>query len=129
MQDDPRPLSPHLQVYRPQLTSLLSISHRASGVFLALGAIALVYWLSALAAGPEVFAQAQILASSWYGHVLLVLWSLALFYHLCNGIRHLCWDAGYGFELRQVYASGYLVLVAAVVLTAGTWILALAGGQ
>ncbi|HYW03152.1 MAG TPA: succinate dehydrogenase, cytochrome b556 subunit [Gammaproteobacteria bacterium] len=129
MQDDPRPLSPHLQIYRPQLTSVLSISHRATGVFLALGTLALVYWFAALASGPEVFAQAQMIAGAWYGQVLLVLWTFSLFYHLCNGIRHLFWDAGYGFEIRQAYASGYVVLVAAAVLTAGTWVLALAGGQ
>lgn len=123
-----RPLSPHLQIYRPQLTSVLSITHRGTGVVLTLGALAWAGWLLALAAGPAAFETAQGHLGAWYGQVLLLLWSVALFYHLANGIRHLFWDAGYGFELHQVYASGYAVVLATAVLTAAAWGLALLGG-
>jgi succinate dehydrogenase / fumarate reductase, cytochrome b subunit len=117
-----RPLSPHLQVYRWQLTSVLSILHRASGVALSVGTLLLVYWLIAAAAGPESFATAQGFIGSILGRVLLLGWSWALFYHLCNGIRHLFWDAGRGFELKTVYASGWTVVGASVVLTLVAWI-------
>jgi len=123
-----RPLSPHLQIYRPQLTSVLSITHRASGLLLTLGTVALVYWLAALASGPQAYAEARALMGSLAGRLALLLWTLALFYHLCNGIRHLFWDAGYGFELGTVYRSGYAVLAATVLLTAIAWACALAAG-
>ena len=88
-----RPLSPHLQVYRPQWTMVLSISHRITGVGLSLGTLLLVYWLAAAAAGPEAFETAQEVIGSWIGRLFLFGWTFALFYHLCNGIRHLVWDA------------------------------------
>ncbi|MDX1512620.1 MAG: succinate dehydrogenase, cytochrome b556 subunit [Gammaproteobacteria bacterium] len=121
-----RPLSPHLQVYKPQLTSVLSITHRATGVALAVGGIGLAYWLLALAAGPDAYATAQALFGSWLGKLILFGFSFALFYHLCNGIRHLFWDAGLGFELETVYASGWAVVGVAAGLTVLTWIVALA---
>jgi len=117
-----RPLSPHLQVYRWQLTSVLSILHRASGIALSVGTLLLVYWLIAAAAGPESFATAQGFIGSILGRILLLGWSWALFYHLCNGIRHLFWDAGHGFDLKTVYASGWTVVGASVVLTLIAWI-------
>ena len=117
-----RPLSPHLQVYRWQLTSVLSILHRASGIALSVGTLLLVYWLIAAAAGPESFATAQGFIGSILGRILLLGWSWALFYHLCNGIRHLFWDAGHGFELKTVYASGWTVVGASAVLTLIAWI-------
>jgi succinate dehydrogenase / fumarate reductase cytochrome b subunit len=117
-----RPLSPHLQVYRPQLTSTLSIFHRITGVFLTLGTLLLTWWLVAAASGAEAFAAAQWFIGSWIGYLLLLGWSVALFYHLCNGIRHLFWDAGYGFELVNVYRSGWAVLIGTAVLTVVAWI-------
>jgi len=117
MGNSDRPLSPHLQIYKPQLTSFLSIAHRASGVFLVIGTLLLVYWLTALAGGAESYAQAQAFFGSILGRLILFPWVFALFYHLCNGIRHLFWDMGAGFELSSVYASGKLVVVAAVALT------------
>jgi succinate dehydrogenase / fumarate reductase cytochrome b subunit len=123
-----RPLSPHLQVYRPQLTSILSITHRATGVVLTLGTIVLTVWLVALASGRETFDAVSAVIGSLPGKLLLFLFSLALFYHLCNGIRHLFWDAGYGFEIEQVYASGKAAIGAAVVLTLVTWLVALTSG-
>lgn len=120
-----RPLSPHLQVYRPQLTSVLSITHRATGIALALGLLLLVYWLMALAAGPEAYHEARAIFGSWAGQIVLFGFSYALFYHLCNGIRHLFWDAGLGFELKTVYASGWAVVAVSVGLTLLAWGIAL----
>ena len=116
-----RPLSPHLQIYRPQITSVLSITHRATGLALAVGTVLLVWWLLAAASGPSAFALAQAFWYSWIGRLLLLGWSWALFFHLCNGIRHLCWDAGLGYEIKTVYASGWLVVGASIVLTLVAW--------
>jgi succinate dehydrogenase / fumarate reductase cytochrome b subunit len=118
-----RPLSPHLQIYRPQLTSILSITHRAAGVALAVGTLLLVYWVVAAAAGPEAYATARSFIGSWFGLLILFGWSVALFFHLCNGIRHLAWDAGYGYDLKVAYASGYAVLAGTAVLTVLAWVL------
>jgi len=117
-----RPLSPHLQIYRWQLTSVLSILHRLTGLALAAGTLLLVYWLVATAAGPVAFATAQELVGSIPGRLLLFGWTVALFYHLANGIRHLLWDAGRGLELRTAYASGWAVVIAAVALSLIAWI-------
>jgi len=117
-----RPLSPHLQVYRPQLTSVLSILHRATGIGLAAGTLLLVWWLIAAATGPTAFDSVQSFIGSLLGRLLLLAWSFALFYHLCNGIRHLVWDTGRGFELKTAYASGWLVVIAAAVLTVICWV-------
>ncbi len=123
MSSENRPLSPHLQVYRPQLTSVLSIMHRLTGVALAPGTLLLIYWLVAAASGPDAFATAQALVGSIVGRLLLLGWSFALFYHLCNGIRHLVWDAGYGLELPDLYRSGWLVVFASGALTVAAWVL------
>src|ERR1051326_1934080 len=120
MRSDPRPLSPHLQVYRWQLTSVMSILHRATGVALGLGTILLVWWLVAAAQGPEAYAGVQRFLGSWIGLLLLFGWSVALYYHLFNGLRHLWWDTGRGLDLPAVYAGGWAVLAATVALTALT---------
>jgi succinate dehydrogenase / fumarate reductase cytochrome b subunit len=122
MRSDPRPLSPHLQVYRWQLTSVLSILHRFSGVALSFGTILLVWWLVAAAQGPAAYQGMQHFLASWIGLLLLFGWSVALFYHLCNGLRHLWWDMGRGLDLRSVYAGGWAVLAGTVVLTLIAWI-------
>jgi succinate dehydrogenase / fumarate reductase, cytochrome b subunit len=122
MPSQERPLSPHLQVYRWQLTSVMSIVHRVTGVALAVGTLLLVYWLIAAAVGPGAFAAAQEFIGSILGRTLLFGWTVALFYHLCNGIRHLFWDAGRGFELRAAYASGWTVVIVTVVLSVIAWI-------
>ncbi len=122
MSTQDRPLSPHLRVYRPQLTSVLSICHRLAGVALALGTLVLVYWLVAAASGEVAYETASALLGSFLGRLLLFGWSVALFYHLCNGIRHLFWDAGYGLELPMVHRTGWAVLVATVALTLLSWI-------
>lgn len=118
-----RPLSPHLQVYRPQITTVLSISHRISGVALAVGTFLLVSWLLAAAEGPAAFAEAQRFMGSFLGRLMLFGWTLALFYHLCNGIRHLAWDLGHGCDLESVTRSGWFTVGAAVGLTLLAWIL------
>lgn len=117
-----RPLSPHLQVYRPQITSMLSILHRLTGIALAFGTLLLTYWLIAAATGPGAFETAQALIGSFFGRLLLFGWSFALFYHLCNGIRHLVWDAGYGFEIETAQRSGWVVVGASTALTVICWI-------
>jgi len=119
-----RPLSPFMFPvwYRFQITSALSILHRLTGIALAVGSIVLAWWLVAVAAGGQVFATTHAFIASPVGVLLLFLWSFAFFYHLCNGVRHLAWDAGYGFELRQAFFGGYAVLVATVVLTALAWL-------
>ena len=117
-----RPLSPHLQIYRPQITSVLSILHRITGVGLALGVPLFAWWLAALATGPDAYALARSFFASPIGLALLLGWSFAFFYHLSNGIRHLVWDSGKGFELGTAYSSGWLVVVASVVLTVISWV-------
>jgi succinate dehydrogenase / fumarate reductase cytochrome b subunit len=109
-----RPLSPFMfpTWYRFQITSALSILHRLTGIALAVGSILLAWWLVAVAAGGELFAATHAFLASPIGVLLLFLWSVAFFYHLCSGVRHLAWDAGYGFELPDAYRSGYAVLAA-----------------
>ena len=112
-----RPLSPHLQVYRPQLTSVMSILHRGTGVLLAMGAFALAAWLLAVAGSVDAFDFFRNLAGSAIGEVALLAVTAALVYHFLNGIRHLLWDIGWGFEIPRVYASGYVVLGLTVIIT------------
>ena len=118
----PRPLSPHLQVYRPQLTSVMSIMHRASGLVLTTGTIMLVLWLIAVANGPETFALMASIVGHPLGQFVLFGYSVALFYHACNGLRHLSWDLGFGLSIPAVYRSGYFVLGATFGLTALLWL-------
>ena len=105
---------------------MLSILHRLTGVALAVGTLLLIYWLVATAAGPAAFTAAQEFIGSILGRLLLFGWTVALFYHLANGVRHLLWDAGRGFELRAAYASGWAVVIAAVALSLIAWIAAYA---
>jgi succinate dehydrogenase / fumarate reductase cytochrome b subunit len=117
-----RPLSPNIQIYRPQLTSVLSIANRVAGVVLSLYAVVLVVWLVAAADGPYAYATVHVVIQSWVGEILLFGCTFSFFLHLCGGIRHLIWDAGYGFELRTIYASGWTVVVVSTALTVITWI-------
>ncbi|MCB9957121.1 MAG: succinate dehydrogenase, cytochrome b556 subunit [Rhodospirillaceae bacterium] len=120
-----RPLSPHLQVYKPQITSVLSILHRMTGVALVAGTLVLVYWLAAAADGPAAYATAQGWIGSWLGYLLMIGWSGAFFYHLCNGIRHLVWDVGCGLTIDAATKSGWTVVFASAGLTVLAWVLAL----
>jgi succinate dehydrogenase / fumarate reductase cytochrome b subunit len=125
-----RPLSPFMlgQYYRFQITSVMSLLHRVTGVVASVGAFVLAWWLLAVAQGGDAYARAAACLSSPVGRVALFLFSLAVVYHLLNGIRHLWWDIGRGYEIPQVYRSGWTVAVRAPVLTALVWFLALRGG-
>lgn len=122
MSTQERPLSPHLQVYRWQWTMAYSILHRATGVALGVGTLLLVWWLVALSSGPEAFETVQAVIGSIIGRLALFGWTFALFYHLANGIRHLFWDAGRGFDLDTAARTGHAVPVAAAVLTILSWV-------
>lgn len=119
-----RPLSPHLQVYRPQITSVLSITHRATGVVLFIGVLILTFWLTSATYGAGMYGIAQAIVGSWIGQ--LVMWGVvfSLWYHLANGIRHLAWDVGWGFELPVLRKTGVAVVVFAVSLTVLTLVVA-----
>ncbi len=121
MASNKSPLSPHLQVYRPQLTSVLSITHRMTGILLSAGLIMIVAWLLALAAGPESYERMNAVLFSVPGLILLLVWTQAMFYHLLNGIRHLLWDAGWLLDLNSAYASGWAVVTGSLVLTILVW--------
>jgi len=121
MSTNERPLSPHLQIYRWQWTMALSILHRITGVGLAVGTLLLVGWLMAMSGGPDRYVAYQGFLDHWFGRMLLFGWTWALFYHLCNGIRHLIWDTGRGFALNTAAASGYIVGVASIILTVIAW--------
>ena len=125
-----RPLSPFMigHVYKAQLTSTLSILHRATGVALAVGALGFVAWLLAVAGGSEAFEGFRGFFAAWYGKLVLFAFTACLAYHLFNGLRHLVWDAGWGFDIPTAYKSGYAVVVLSLVLTAAIWWLALAQG-
>lgn len=121
-----RPLSPHLTIYRLPLVALMSVSHRATGAALAAGLMALAWWLGAAATGPEAFAAAQGVVGSPLGRLVLLGFTASLFYHLCNGIRHLLWDAGRCYDLKRANLGGKVVLAVTAALTAVAWIAALA---
>jgi succinate dehydrogenase / fumarate reductase cytochrome b subunit len=125
---DNRPLSPHLGIYRWQITMTMSILHRATGVALAVGSILLVWWLVAAGIGPGAFDTVHRFLASGLGQFLLIGWTFSLYFHLCNGIRHLCWDAGWGFEIKSMYVTGYTVWVLALALTGLSVWLAYTGG-
>ena len=121
-----RPLSPHLQVYdMMQLTSALSISSRITGVAWSVGVLLLVWWLVAAATGPAAFARVQWFLGSWFGLLVLFGMTAAAWFHTLNGIRHLAWDAGYGYDIRTTYRSGHIVLIATAVMTVLTWLIAI----
>lgn len=117
-----RPLSPHLTIYRPQWTSVLSIFHRLTGIVLVAGTLALAWWIIAAAAGSGAWATSQAFWGGWIGRLLLLGWTFCLFYHLCNGIRHLVWDTGAGLTLGAARATGVIVVLAAAGLTVVAWV-------
>ena len=121
MNNNDRPLSPHLSIYRWPVTMVTSILHRATGVAMSVGFLVLVGWLFDAASGPEVYGKFLGVMNTTIGCVLLVGWSFAFFYHLANGIRHLVWDTGRGLEKEQATASSWFVIAASIVLTAVFW--------
>ena len=116
-----RPLSPHLQVYRPQLTSMMSIAHRATGVALTTGTIVLAVWIVSLALGANAYAVTSSLLAHPLGQFVLFGYSAALIYHALNGVRHISWDLGFGLTIPQVYRTGHAVLLVTMILTAALW--------
>ena len=116
-----RPLSPHLQVYKPQVTSILSIFHRMTGVALSVGLVLLVGWIFSLSLGETIFKYYSYFLGSWLGLLIMFSFTFALTYHFCNGVRHLFWDAGYGYEISTVYKSGLAVVIISLLLTCLIW--------
>jgi succinate dehydrogenase / fumarate reductase cytochrome b subunit len=116
-----RPLSPHLQVYRPQMTSVMSIMHRAAGIVLTTGTLVMTAWLVSLAMGAESYGMVAACLAHPLGQFVLFGYSVALIYHALNGIRHLGWDIGIGLTIPEVYRNGQLVLILTAVLTAALW--------
>ncbi|MAJ13575.1 MAG: succinate dehydrogenase, cytochrome b556 subunit [SAR116 cluster bacterium] len=116
-----RPLSPHLQVYKPQVTSVLSIFHRITGVALSFGLVLLVGWIFSLSLGESIFNYYSLFLESWLGLLVMFSFTFALNYHFCNGVRHLFWDAGYGYEISTVYKSGLAVVIISLSLTCTIW--------
>lgn len=119
-----RPLSPFTSIYRWPATMLTSIVHRITGVGLGLGAVVVAWWLIATATGPEAYNQFQTAAHHWFGKLVLFGFTWALMYHALNGVRHLVWDVGYGFEKHTAERNSILVIVLSVVLTIIVWVLA-----
>lgn len=122
MPDDDRPLSPHLGVYKWQVSNSMSILHRMTGVFLSIGAIVFVGWLVAVAANQSIYDGMMELICSPFGLLMTLGWTFCFFYHFGNGIRHLVWDAGYGFDPQVARFSGWFVLIVALLVTAGFWL-------
>ena len=119
------PLSPHLQIYRLPLTAVLSITHRATGVILGIGALILVWVLAAAANSPETYATTHQHLATWYGQIVLIGLVFSLYLHFCNGIRHLFWDVGLGFELDSVDLTAKLAIFVSIALTIATWLFAM----
>lgn len=120
-----RPRSPNIQIYRPQLTSVLSIANRITGVALSVGAVGFVAWLLAAASGADAYGVFKAAVSSIIGQIVLFGFTFSLFFHLCGGLRHLVWDTVHAFELRSIYIGGWAVVVASVVLTVASWVFSL----
>lgn len=116
-----RPLSPHLSVYKPQITSMLSILHRITGFGLAVGTLLLGVWLWSAAFSPDCYKTLTELTTSILGRIFMFGWTLAFLYHLLNGVRHLVWDAGMGLSIESVNRSGVFVVLLTFALTAGVW--------
>ena len=112
-----RPLSPHLSIYKPQLTSMTSILTRITGNALILGMLLIVWWFLAAATSPEAFATANGFLTSWFGDLVMFLSLWALWYHTLAGVRHLIWDTGRGLDLDSAYKLGYAAIGGSVVLT------------
>jgi len=124
---DTRPLSPHLQVYRPLINMVMSILHRITGAALYFGTLLLAWWLVALAQGPEYFNFVNNIYGSWFGKLVLFGYTWALMHHLIGGIRHLIWDTGRGFDLKTVNLLSWMTIVGSLVSTVLIWLVAVLG--
>jgi len=118
-----RPLSPHLQIYRPMLTMLMSIAHRVSGIGNAIGFLLLVWWLVAISIGPEAYAQVSQFFGSIFGRLLLFLFSWSLIHHMLGGIRHLIWDTGHGLGKVSIEVFAWATIVGSTALTVLVWVI------
>ena len=127
MSDAQRPLSPHLGIYKWQLTMASSILHRATGVGLGVGMLVLAWWLIAAASGADYYGMVSGWLTSVLGRIILLAFTWSLFFHLCNGVRHLFWDVGMGYDVVTATRSAWIVLAASVILTLVAWIAAYAG--
>ncbi len=127
MSDAQRPLSPHLGIYKWQLTMASSILHRATGVGLGVGMLVLAWWLIAAASGADYYEMVSGWLTSILGRIILLAFTWSLFFHLCNGVRHLFWDVGMGYGVVTATRSAWIVLAASVILTLVAWIAAYAG--
>ena len=124
--NDSRPLSPHLQVYKLPLTAMMSVLHRGTGVVISIGTLLLVWVLAKAAGGESAYAGTQNLLGSWFGTLVLIGFTFSLYAHFCNGLRHLIWDMGYGFDVDKANRGAMVSLGAAIALTVLTWIVAFA---
>tara|TARA_B110000014_G_C19990960_1_gene513267 strand:+ start:458 stop:826 length:369 start_codon:yes stop_codon:yes gene_type:complete len=118
---DNRPLSPHLSIHKKVLTSVFSILHRVTGIGLSLGSVLIAIWISLLSLGPKYFFIFQIISSTFLFKVILIFWTIGIFYHLFNGIRYLYWTYGIGMDLKTVYFSGYVVSLLTFIATLVVW--------
>ncbi len=116
-----RPLSPHLQIYRPQINMVMSIWHRITGAALYFGSLLLAWWLFAAATSPEYFAFVNGLFATWPGMVILVGYTWALIHHMLGGLRHFVWDTGAGFDIATVDRLSWATIILSVLMTAGLW--------
>ncbi|OED36681.1 succinate dehydrogenase, cytochrome b556 subunit [Chromatiales bacterium (ex Bugula neritina AB1)] len=124
--NDSRPLSPHLQIYKLPPTALMSVLHRGTGVVLCIGTLMLVLILASAASGADAYASTHWWISSWFGYLVLIGFTFSVYAHFCNGIRHLIWDLGYGFDIENATKGAKVSFGAAILLTVLTWIVALA---
>ena len=120
---DNRPLSPHLSIHKKVLTAVFSIFHRLTGIFLTIGSLLLVFWFLSISIGENFYNYFQIISSNFIFKVILFFWTLALFYHLFNGIRYLFWSFSLGMELKTVYLSGYIIALLTIISTIIVWYL------
>ena len=123
MNKNNKPLSPHLTIYKPQITSVMSITHRATGVFQSLGTLFILTYFLSVVLNEDFYKMFEYFIESYVGKTFLFFYLLSLCYHLCNGIRHLLWDLGFGFEIKNVYYSGYLTIFIAIFLNFIIWFL------
>ena len=121
MKNNNRPISPHLQIYKPQITSILSISHRFTGIILFFSCFLVCIWLFAMAFNDRLYDLINIFFSGIIGKVILFFITFSFFYHLLNGVRHLLWDIGYGYKITNVYLSGIIVILLTLVINIYIW--------
>lgn len=122
--DDKRPMSPHIQIYKMPITAKLSVLHRGTGAALFFGLLLMIWVLVAAASGAGSWQTMHHFLSSWLGKFILFGFSFSLYYHLCNGVRHLIWDTGKGLSLEAAHSSARIVLITSIALTLLTWIIA-----